>query len=109
MKLLPSPSLASDARRSGLPSRHPNQDSPDPEPSRGGLFGGHHVPKWLPAKHRRPQGWKLMGRRNACKTLAWALRNVSWRMVTRVPVVGNNDPVFGQGESRCANDSPSAA
>src|SRR5438876_4495087 len=23
--------------------------------SRAGLFGGHHVRKWLPAKHRRPQ------------------------------------------------------
>ena len=31
-----------------------NRDAPDPEPSRAGLFGGHHVRKWLPAKHRRP-------------------------------------------------------
>ncbi len=46
--------------------------SPDPEPSRAGLFGGHHVRKWLPAKHRRPQARKVMpgpARRNACKML----------------------------------------
>src|SRR2546427_8251823 len=45
----------------------------DPEPSRAGLFGGHHVRKWLPAKHRRPQARGAMPglvRRNACKTLA---------------------------------------
>src|SRR5437899_1906354 len=58
--------------RVALPLLGSNQDSPDPEPSRAGLFGGHHVRKWLPAKHRRPQGWKLMpglARRNACKML----------------------------------------
>src|SRR5947208_17149793 len=45
---------------------------PDPEPSRAGLFGGHHVRKWLPAKHRRPQARGAMpglARRNACKML----------------------------------------
>src|SRR5881296_3700147 len=58
-----------------LPLLGSNQDSPDPEPSRAGLFGGHHVRKWLPAKHRRPQAKKVMpglARRNACKTLARA-------------------------------------
>src|SRR3989442_11652965 len=58
---------------SKLPLLGSNQDSPDPESSRAGLFGGHHVRKWLPAKHRRPQAWKLMpglARRNACKMLA---------------------------------------
>src|SRR2546428_13965507 len=55
--------------RVALPLLGSNQDSPDPEPSRAGLFGGHHVRKWLPAKHRRPQGWGAMpshARRNAC-------------------------------------------
>ena len=49
-----------------------NKDSPDPEPSRAGLFGGHHVRKWLPAKHRRPQARGAMpglARRKACKML----------------------------------------
>lgn len=50
-----------------------DSDSPDPEPSRAGLFGGHHVRKWFPAKHRRPQALLAMTadvRRNACKMLA---------------------------------------
>src|SRR5213080_2699655 len=64
------------ASRFELPLLGSNQDSPDPEPSRAGLFGGHHVRKWLPAKHRRPQARGAMpglARRNACKTLARVL------------------------------------
>ena len=41
----------SDELRSGS-----SQDSPSPEPSRPGSFGGHHVREWLPAKHRRSEG-----------------------------------------------------
>jgi hypothetical protein len=71
------PSNAAPSALLKLPLLGSNQDSPDPEPSRAGLFGGHHVRKWLPAKHRRPQAWKLMPglvRRNTCKTLAEASR-----------------------------------
>src|SRR5439155_10341793 len=60
------------ASRFKLPLLGSNQDSPDPEPSPAGLFGGHHVRKWLPAKHRRPQARGAMPglvRRNACKML----------------------------------------
>src|SRR6266571_7478560 len=52
------------------------EESPDPEPSRAGLFGGHHVRKWLPAKHRRPQARGAMPglvRRNACEMLVMHL------------------------------------
>jgi len=48
----------------------PLRSSRHPEPSRAGLFGGHHVRKWLPVKHRRPQARGAMpayARRNACK------------------------------------------
>src|SRR5437773_8860798 len=61
------------ASRFELPLLGSNQDSPDPEPSRAGLFGGHHVRKWLPTKHRRTRGWEVMPglvRRNACEMLA---------------------------------------
>src|SRR5947199_10386271 len=66
------------ASRFELPLLGSNQDSPDPEPSRAGLFGGHHVRKWLPAKNRRPQARGAMpglSRRNACKTIARVRRD----------------------------------
>jgi hypothetical protein len=40
--------------------------SPDPELTRAGLFGGHHVRKWLPAKQSAParavNWWKKYGK-----------------------------------------------
>src|SRR2546421_8715465 len=61
-----------------------NEDSPDPEPSPAGLFGGHHVRKWLPAKHRRPQARGAMPgpvRRNACKMLVQSSARLSRTVV----------------------------
>src|SRR5437879_2325111 len=58
----------------------------DPEPSRAGLFGGHHVSKWLPAKHRRPHARGAMpglARRNACKTLVESSARLSSPMIRR--------------------------
>src|SRR6266550_5617204 len=68
----PNTLLGSTAQHSNRQRDRRDQDSPDPEPSRAGLFGGHHVRKWLPAKHRRPQARGAMPglvRRNACKML----------------------------------------
>src|SRR2546422_2855076 len=66
---------------------------PNPEPSPAGLFGGHHVRKWLPAKHRRPQARGAMpglARRNACKTLvessATLLLNVGQERYRLTPI-----------------------
>src|SRR6266550_4717438 len=62
------------------------QGSADPEPSPAGLFGGHHVRKWLPAKHRRPQTRKVMpglARRNACKMLVESSGRLSWCRIRR--------------------------
>jgi len=74
-----------------LPLLGSNQDSPDPEPSPAGLFGGHHVRKWLPAKHRRPQARGAMPglvRRNACKMLVESSARLSRTVVRRVPKTG---------------------
>ena len=54
---------------------------PDPELTRAGLFGGHHVRKWWPAKHRRSQASKVrpgLDRTNACKQLATHSPGASW-------------------------------
>ena len=68
-------------RPSKVPLLGSNQDSPDPELTRAGLFGGHHVRKWWPAKHRRSQASKVrpgLDRTNACKTLATHSPGASW-------------------------------
>ncbi len=56
--------------------------SPVPEPSPAGLFGGHHVRKWLPAKHRRPRARRIVPglvRRNACEMLAEFCSTLLWQ------------------------------
>src|SRR2546426_7141678 len=61
-------------------------EQPRPKPSRAGLFGGHHVRKWLPAKHRRPPARGATpgpARRNACKMLVESSGQLS-RMVVQV-------------------------
>src|SRR5438552_4957168 len=60
---------------------------PHPEPSPAGLFGGHHVRKWLPAKHRRPRARGAMPglvRRNACKMLVESSARLSRTVVRRI-------------------------
>src|ERR1051326_8133320 len=72
---------------------------PDPELTRAGLFGGHHVRKWWPAKHRRPQAYKVMpglARRNACKTLVTTRRRpwLGVRKRSRCALVKHRNPAF---------------
>src|SRR5712692_555425 len=80
----------------------------DAEQSRAGLFGGHHVRKWLPAKHRRPQARGAMPGlvwRNACKTLAESSARLSRALVRRAHRLTSSTSVlqaFGAVRSRHA-------